>query len=96
MIPWSPLNSFTISVVSSVLQTSAALSRILGAELDVLTDEHINSASFSHPLIEYAKTHDNLILTPHVGGATYESMYKTEIFMANKLSNWIKSNTGSD
>jgi len=97
-----PKNSIIINtsrgeIINEIdLLESLNSSRILGAALDVLTDEHINSASFSHPLIEYAKTHDNLILTPHVGGATYESMYKTEIFMANKLSNWIKSNTGSD
>ena len=51
----------------------------------------------SHPLIEYAKNHDNLIITPHIGGATYESMHKTEIFMAEKLSEWVKSmNIGLD
>ena len=66
-------------------------SRISGAALDVLTNEHMVNTKHSNPLIEYAKTHDNLIITPHIGGATYESMHKTEIFMAHKLSTWIKS-----
>ena len=66
-------------------------SRIAGAALDVIANEHINPITQSHPLIEYAKNHNNLIMTPHIGGATYESMYKTEVFMAKKLSEWIKS-----
>ena len=79
------------------LLTALESSRISGAALDVLADEHINPIKQSHPLIEYAKTHDNLIITPHIGGATYESMHKTEIFMAEKLSEWMKSmNIGLD
>ena len=66
-------------------------SHIAGAALDVIANEHINPITQSHPLIEYAKNHNNLIMTPHIGGATYESMYKTEVFMAKKLSEWIKS-----
>ena len=79
------------------LLTALESSRISGAALDVLADEHINPIKQSHPLIEYAKNHDNLIITPHIGGATYESMHKTEIFMAEKLSEWMKSmNIGLD
>ena len=79
------------------LLTALESSRISGAALDVLADEHINPIKQSHPLIEYAKNHDNLIITPHIGGATYESMHKTEIFMAEKLSEWVKSmNIGLD
>ena len=79
------------------LLTALKSSRISGAALDVLADEHINPIKQSHPLIEYAKNHDNLIITPHIGGATYESMHKTEIFMAEKLSEWVKSmNIGLD
>jgi D-3-phosphoglycerate dehydrogenase len=41
-------------------------------------------------LVEYANKHDNLLLTPHLGGATIESMEKTEIFMAKKFVKWVE------
>jgi D-3-phosphoglycerate dehydrogenase len=45
------------------------------AGLDVLSGER-SSAFASHPLIEYARTDDNLVLTPHIGGATEEAQEK--------------------
>ena len=37
----------------------------------------------------YARENNNLLITPHLGGATFESMMKTEIFMANKLISFL-------
>jgi phosphoglycerate dehydrogenase-like enzyme len=34
--------------------------------------------------------HDNLLITPHIGGATHESMAKTEVFMARKLAKFLQ------
>ena len=63
--------------------------RIGGAALDVLGDEVSLGQTGSHPLIEYARDHKNLLITPHIGGATHESMEKTEIFMAEKLRTFV-------
>lgn len=63
---------------------------LAGAALDVLSNERSQELADSG-LIQYARTHDNLILTPHIGGATYESMAATEIFMAKKLVQYLKS-----
>jgi D-3-phosphoglycerate dehydrogenase len=62
-----------------------------GAALDVLSGENSGQADWLEhdPLVAYAKTHRNLLITPHVGGATAESMEKTEIFMAGKLAEFI-------
>jgi D-3-phosphoglycerate dehydrogenase len=38
-----------------------------------------------HPLVMYARANNNLIITPHIGGCTAESMKKTELFLAEKL-----------
>ncbi len=38
-----------------------------------------------NPLVTYSKTNNNLIITPHIGGYTYESVAKTERFIAKKL-----------
>ncbi len=56
--------------------------QIAGAALDVL---HGEPEVANHPLIEYARANPNLIITPHIGGCTYESFEKTETFIAKKL-----------
>ena len=73
------------------LLTSIKSKHLAGAAIDVLTNEHIIDFNRFNPLIEYSKKNNNLIITPHLGGATVESMSATEIFMAEKLSNWLKS-----
>ncbi len=62
--------------------------RLAGAALDVLADERSGGMA-GRPLVEYARTHDNLIITPHIGGATRESMANTEIFMAGRLAEFL-------
>jgi D-3-phosphoglycerate dehydrogenase len=55
--------------------------RLAGAALDVIADEHVPGSR----LLEYARGHRNLLITPHTGGCTLESMQKTEIFLAEKV-----------
>jgi D-3-phosphoglycerate dehydrogenase len=64
----------------------AALSSgdLSGAALDVLCDES-SSGMGHHELVQYSKANDNLLITPHIGGCTTESMAKTEVFLAKKL-----------
>jgi D-3-phosphoglycerate dehydrogenase len=58
--------------------------KLAGAALDVLADE--DSAGMGHHrLVRYARERGNLLLTPHIGGCTVESMEKTERFLAEKL-----------
>lgn len=59
--------------------------KIAGVALDVLQGE---PAVKDHPIISYARENENLILTPHIGGCTYESFEKTEAFILNKLLNF--------
>ena len=62
-------------------------SKIKGAALDVIQKEHhINS---QNKLIEYARLHDNLVITPHIGGNTFESFEKTEMFLFKKVLNML-------
>ena len=63
---------------------------LAGAALDVLWDERAAGPNRSL-LVQYARTHDNLLITPHIGGATYESMATTEIFMARKLKTFLEN-----
>ncbi|MBI4132329.1 MAG: hydroxyacid dehydrogenase [Candidatus Sungbacteria bacterium] len=60
--------------------------RMAGAALDVLANEDPRGGHVrSHPLVRYARSRKNLIIVPHLGGATFESMAKTEEFIAGKI-----------
>lgn len=53
--------------------------RLGGAALDVLDGEFVPGFdSTDHALVKYASTHDNLLLTPHIGGSTVDAWRETE------------------
>ncbi|MEM7112657.1 MAG: NAD(P)-dependent oxidoreductase [Chloroflexota bacterium] len=80
------INTSRGAIINEVALLKALQSNHLGgAALDVLTAETTGTITTSHPLIRYAQTHTNLLLTPHIGGCTADSMAMTEIFMAKKL-----------
>ncbi len=66
------------------------------ALVDALESGQLSSAALDviegepHPktdtrMMKYLRKQDNLIITPHIGGNTYESFEKTELFIVNKL-----------
>jgi D-3-phosphoglycerate dehydrogenase / 2-oxoglutarate reductase len=63
--------------------------KIGGYATDVLADEltFIGEIIPTNKLIEYSKRNTNCIITPHIGGMTYESRRDTDIFIAEKLKN---------
>jgi D-3-phosphoglycerate dehydrogenase / 2-oxoglutarate reductase len=71
-------------VDEQALLTALRSSRLAGAAVDVLCAENSGGMA-GHPLVAYARDHDNLIITPHIGGCTVESLEKTELFLAQKL-----------
>ncbi len=71
-------------VDETALLDALSSGHLAGTALDVLCDER-SSGMGSNPLVEYTCAHDNLILTPHVGGNTSESLEKTESFLTAKL-----------
>jgi D-3-phosphoglycerate dehydrogenase / 2-oxoglutarate reductase len=42
-----------------------------------------------HPLIQYARDHDNLVITPHIGGVTWESQEMAFVAAAQKLVDFL-------
>lgn len=66
-----------------------------GAALDVLADEAKGRDGWlaDSALARFARQCNRLIITPHIGGATVESMRDTEIFMAKKLLNFLDRDT---
>jgi D-3-phosphoglycerate dehydrogenase len=61
--------------------------KIAGYATDVLWGEPNIS---DYPLVNYAKLNNNVVITPHIGGNTFESIEKTETFVLNKLINILK------
>lgn len=63
--------------------------RLGGAGVDVIDGEW-NRNLEKHPLISYARDHDNLVISPHTGGVTYESQAMAYRFMAEKLKRFLE------
>lgn len=82
-------NKFFINTSRGELVNEAELIRRVkqghfkGVALDVITDEQ---KSANLPELLLMTENHNFILTPHIGGATYSSMWKTELRMVEKLS----------
>lgn len=75
-------------VDESALLDALRSGTLAGAAIDVMDNEDPQGAHLiENPLVEYAKAHENLILTPHIGGATKESMAMTEDAIASEVLN---------
>jgi D-3-phosphoglycerate dehydrogenase len=81
-------------VDEEALLTALRSGRLGGAALDVVSEERAPRIG-DHPLIVYARENDNLIITPHVGGCTEESMAKTECYLAERLLSFVREETDS-
>ena len=64
--------------------------RLAGAAVDVVEGETAADGVENDPLVLAARATDRILVTPHIGGATLESMEKTEIFMASKLATFLE------
>lgn len=59
--------------------------KIAGFASDFLEQKNFTYTTISKKLIKLAKNKKNVIFTPHLGGATYESMFQTEEFVFKQL-----------
>lgn len=59
------------------------------AGLDVIEGEW-RTDLVDHPLIRYARGHDNVVIVPHLGGMTFESQHMTAVFTANKMAEMLE------
>ena len=68
---------------------------IAGAGLDVIHGEWLDDKS-AHPLVQYARANENLVISPHIGGATTESISDARIFMAHRIANYLRARTAKN
>ena len=78
-------------VDSAALLEALEGGRLAGAALDVVEDEPIKNGD--HPLVRYARQHSNLLIVPHIGGNTYQSFERTEVFIAERLATALQELT---
>ena len=64
--------------------------RIKGAAVDLIENEVFLEKRKNDPLIKYAKKNKNIIITPHLGGYTVESVKETDLFILKKFKNYKK------
>jgi D-3-phosphoglycerate dehydrogenase / 2-oxoglutarate reductase len=89
------INTARGELIDETALLAALRSGRLSAALDVLADEQGQDLS-QNPLVVFARHSPNLILTPHLGGATRESSEKTEVFMAERIKAWCEANPASE
>ena len=64
--------------------------KIKGAALDLIENEVLLEKRKNNPLIKYSRKNKNIIITPHLGGYTEESVKKTDPFILKKFTEYIK------
>ena len=69
--------------------------RLSAAAVDVLDAEQTLDGS-TRPLVRYAAERGNLLITPHIGGSTVESLAKVEEYMAERLVEFLDAKAGRE
>ncbi len=69
--------------------------KLAGAATDVIDGEWIEN-KLEHPLVKYAQSHENLLISPHVGGACYEAQLASIENTLNKVMDFFKNNCVPD
>ena len=89
------INTARGRIVNEVALLKALEDKLIsGAALDVLDNELAEEPLKDNPLVTYARQNNNLIITPHLGGATYESMKATQIYIVQKIRELFSSTDG--
>ncbi len=86
------INTSRGKIVNEEALLSALKEKVIaGAGLDVIDGEWLSKAQIkNHALIKYSNMNDNLVITPHIGGSTTESIKNARVFMAKKVANELK------
>jgi len=85
-----------VNTARGEITDEAALLRALedghlgGAAIDTLAGEGPQGEHLAgNPLVAYARDHENLIVVPHLGGATVEATERTQLFIVRRLVEFL-------
>lgn len=70
------------------LLSSLSVGGLAAAAVDVVEGERAGDLA-EHPLVRFSRENSNLLVTPHIAGATFESMERTEVFMVDRLAQFL-------
>ena len=77
-------------IEKGALEKALAQKWIVGAAVDVMWDEKGDASHLkNNPLLDYAKKNKNLIILPHIGGATFEAMEVTQDYIAELVRDFV-------
>jgi D-3-phosphoglycerate dehydrogenase len=67
--------------------------RLAGAAVDVVADDSVwpGRVPPGQPLVEYARSANNLLITPHVGGYARDSVASTRRFVSERFAEAVRS-----
>ena len=89
------INTARGSLVSNeALLEALRLKKISAAALDTIDGEFtpdFESKMASHPLIAYAESHSNLLITPHIAGSTLDAWSETESRVIHKSNELLST-----
>jgi D-3-phosphoglycerate dehydrogenase len=91
-------NSATLINTSrgEIWEEDAVCNAVINKNIKVATDVLNNELSvelINNPLFKLSNLGYPIIITPHIGGATFDSMSKTEFFVAEKFYNLLINNS---
>ena len=65
---------------------------VAGAAVDTLSGEAPDGSHLAkNPLVAYAIVNENLVIVPHLGGATKEATERTQVYISELVADEIKS-----
>lgn len=68
---------------------------VAGAGIDVIDGEWLTSQQiYRHPVVHYAREHRNVLITPHIGGVTFESQALAYNRSIEKMVDYAQKFTG--
>jgi D-3-phosphoglycerate dehydrogenase len=57
---------------------------IAGAAVDTLAGESPDGSHLrDNPMVEWSRTHENLVIVPHLGGTTFEAIERTQLYITD-------------
>jgi len=65
--------------------------KLKAAAVDVISEEH-EKDKLNHPVIQYAREHNNLLVTPHIAGCTVDSESKAAKDVIRQIEEYLAKN----